>query len=502
MILRPHLSHVKHIGFYLGTVLTGLGLVMLVPFLLGVFVFKELAPAFDFLLGAEITLVAGLSLRRSCRSEDGHMTLIEGMVVVSLSWLMAMIFSAIPLIMSGHYHSFLDACFETMSCLATTGLTLVQDLDHLSLTHNLWRHLVPFIGGQGIAIVALALFVKGASGGVAMYLGEARDEKILPNIMQTSRFIWSISLAYLFVGTVSLGITGMSIGMQPGSAFFHGACVFMATFDTAGFAPRSQSLLYYHSAAYEAVAMVFMVLGALNFNLQYQIYKGNCREAVKNIETRMFLLSVLFTFVVVMIGLDRMGVYAGWFTMFRKGFFQLVSGHTTTGYQTIYARQFINEWGDLALIGIIIAMAFGGCACSTAGGIKMLRLGVIAKALRADIKKIALTEHTVVQAKFQHIKTLFLNDGQVRMALMITLMYVGVGFLGAMVGAWCGYPALDSLFESVSALGNVGFSCGVTEQGMPAVLKITYILQMWMGRLEFMSVFALFGFIGALIKGK
>ena len=91
----------------------------------------------------------------------------QGMIVVSLSWLAAMILAAIPLYLSGHYQSFLDSCFETMSGFTTTGLTLVQDLDHLSYTHNLWRHLGPFIGGQGIAIVALSFFVKGTSHGMA-----------------------------------------------------------------------------------------------------------------------------------------------------------------------------------------------------------------------------------------------------------------------------------------------------------------------------------------------
>lgn len=502
MILKPNRENVKHIGFYIGVVMTGLGLVMLLPFVLGVVLFKEAGPAFDFLFSAELTLLIGLFLRRLCKTESQSMSLLEGMVVVSLAWFTAMVLSAIPLIMSGHYVSFLDACFETMSGFATTGLTLVQDLDHLSRSHNLWRHLVPFMGGQGIAIVALAMFMKGSSGGIAMYLGEARDEKILPNIIQTSRFIWIVSLIYLIIGTVVLGFIGIALGMRTGNSFFHAACIFMAGYDTAGFAPQSQNVLYYHSALYEAVAISFMLLGAVNFNVHYQVWKGNFRELGKNLETRVLFISLTLTFLLVALGLYKAGAYSAWFVVVRKGLFQLISGHTGTGYQTVYAQQFIREWGDFALIGIIIAMALGGCACSTSGGIKMLRLGVIAKSLKADIKRIALSEHSLVQVKFHHIKTLFLQDGQVRAALMITLLYIGTGFAGAVIGAWYGYPALDSVFESFSALANVGFSCGITDTAMPAALKVTYIVQMWVGRLEFMSVFALFGFIGALVKGK
>jgi trk system potassium uptake protein TrkH len=500
MILKPQLKDLKHIGYYLGKITIGVGLTCFVPFIIGL-IFKETGPALDFLISAEIALLCGLVLTWFCKIEQ-DLNWMQGMVIVSLSWLVAMVLNAIPLYLSGHYKTFLDSCFETMSGLTTTGLTLVQDLDHLSYSHNLWRHLGPFIGGQGIVIIALALFMKGSAGGFKMYVGEARDEKILPNVIHTARFIWLISIVYLIIGTLALGIVGMLIGLKPQNAFFHGACVFMAGFDTAGFAPQSQNILYYHSLPFEIVTIVIIILGSLNFNLHYQLWKGNRKELFKNIETRTFLLSVIFTFFIVTIGLNKLGVYSNALIMLRKGFFQLISGHTTTGYMSIYAQQFIKDWGDLALIGIIIAMALGGSACSTAGGIKMLRVGIIFKALKEDIKRLALPEHAILTQKFHHIKTVFLEDGQVRVVLLITMSYITIYVLGALVGVACGYPVLDSLFESTSAAGNVGFSCGITDAGMPTILKVTYIIQMWAGRLEFMSVFALFGFVVAFFKGK
>lgn len=501
MILKPHLRDIRHIGYYLGKIIIGVGLVMFVPFIIGLAFFREGRPAMDFLVSAEVALLCGLLLTWLCET-DKELNWMQGMVIVSLSWLVAMVLSAMPLYLSGHYKSFLDSCFETMSGFTTTGLTLVQDLDHLSYTHNLWRHLGPFIGGQGIIIVVLALFSKGSSGSFKIYVGEARDERILPNVVHTSRFIWLISIVYLVIGTIVLGIIGISIGLKPQNAFFHGACIFMAGYDTAGFAPQSQNILYYHSAIFEIVTILFMVMGSFNFNLHYQLWRGNRRELWKNIETRSLLLGTALTFFIVSIGLNKLGVYSDVIILFRKGFYQLISGHTTTGYMTIYAQQFIREWGDLALAGMIIAMALGGCACSTAGGIKMLRAGIIFKAMKQDIKRIILPERAVVTQSFHHIKTVFLEDGQVRGALLITLAYLVVYVLGALVGIYYGYPALDSLFESTSAAANVGLSCGITDAGMPAALKITYIIQMWAGRLEFMSVFALIGFFAALIKGK
>lgn len=501
MILRPQLSDIKNIGYYLGKIVLGLGFTMLVPFIAGLVLFKEPSPSLDFLIGTEIAVFIGLVLSYLCRT-DRDLTTAQGMVVISLSWLAAMILAAIPLYLSEHYKSFLDACFETMSGFTTTGLTLVQDLDHLSRTHNLWRHLGPFIGGQGIAIIAISFLVGGVSGALKMYLGEAREEKLVPNVIHTARFIWLISIIYLILGTIILGVTGIFIGLKPSSAFFHSACIFMAGFDTAGFAPQSQNILYYHSLTFEIIAIVFMILGSLNFNLHYQLWTGNHKEIWKSIETRTLLLFVMLVSLVIVFGLRYFGVYSGAMILFRKGFFHIISGHTTTGYMTIYAQQFIKEWGEFALTGIIFAMALGGCACSTAGGIKMLRVGIIFKALREDIKKIMLPERAVVAQKFHHIKTMFLEDKQVRGVLIVTFGYLLLYGLGALIGVGLGYPLLESLFESTSAAANVGLSCGITDATMPTVLKITYIIEMWAGRLEIMSIFALLGFIVAFIKGK
>jgi len=500
MILKPHIDDIKSIGYYLAKIIVGLGLAMLIPIFLGL-ACKEINPALDFLIGTEIALIFGLLLKKLCFTEK-DLNWMQGMIVVSLSWLVAMVLGAIPLYLSGHWKSFLDTCFDSMSGFATTGLTLVQDLDHLSYAHNLWRHLIMFIGGQGIVIVALAFSIKGLSGAFKMYVGEARDERILPNVIDTARFIWLVSIVYLILGTLALGIIGILNGMNPFNAFFHGACVFMAAFDTGGFAPQSQNILYYHSLAYEVTTIVIMLLGAINFKLHYHLWAGNPKEIWKNIETITLFITIMITFFITAIGLNQLNVYPKALVLFRKGFYQLISGHTGTGYMTIYAQQFINEWGSLALVGIIIAMALGGSTSSTTGGIKMLRIGIIFKALKQDLKRIILPERAVVVQKFHHIKDMFLEDRQVRSVLLITLAYLALYGAGAIVGMFLGYPFLNSLFESTSAAANVGLSCGITSAAMPAALKITYILQMWAGRLEFMSVFTLIGFVVAVVKGK
>jgi trk system potassium uptake protein TrkH len=500
MILKPRFEDVQVIGFYLGKIILGLSLTMLLPIVIGL-VFNEINPALDFCISLQIALIFGLILTRVCDTEK-DLNWMQGMIVVSLAWLAAMLLGAIPLYLSGHWQSYLDACFDSMSGFATTGLFLAQDLDHISYSHNFWRHLIMFIGGQGIVIVALSFFVKGASGAFKMYVGEARDERILPNVIHTSRFIWLVSIVYLVLGTLALGIVGIAAGMRPVNALFHGACIFMAAFDTGGFAPQSQNILYYHSPLFEAVTMAIMILGALNFKLHYRIWMGGRREIMKDIETVTLFISIALIFGITAIGLTQLGAYPGALVLFRKGFYQLVSGHTGTGFQTIYPAQYLQDWSHLALVGLISAMAIGGAVCSTTGAIKILRIGVIFKALLEDIKRIILPERAIIIQKFHHIKTMLLNDRHARSALMITLCYLVLYFLGAIIGMLFGHPLLSSLFESVSAAANVGLSCGITQAGMPAGLKITYIFQMWAGRLEFMSIFTLIGFFVAALKGK
>lgn len=499
MIIKPNYTDIKIICYYLSKMILGIGLCMLVPLFTAI-IFKEWNPALDFVIGMMASFSVGFLFTRLFYTKE-PLGWMHGLIVASLSWLVATILSAIPLYLSGHFLSFLDTCFDAMSGFATTGLTIIQDLDHLSYSHNMWRHFIMFIGGQGIVVVALTFLIK-TSGAFTMYAGEARDEKILPNVISTARFIWLVSLVYLGIGTLSLAVVSIYEGMPVVRSILHGMWVFMAAWDTGGFAPQSQNILYYHSMPFEIITISVMALGALNFKLHYAVWTGNKKELFKNIEVVTLFITVVTTFSICAVGLVRLGVYPEAVSLFRKGFYQVISGHVGTGYQTVYARQFVLEWGGLAMIATTIAMALGGCACSTAGGIKALRIGIIFEALRQDVKKILLPEDTIVIQKFHHIKEMVLEDKHLRSAAIVAMCYLLLYFGGAIVGMVLGYSPLEALFESVSAAANVGLSCGMTRASMPTLLKLTYIFQMWIGRLEFMSVFALFGFIVAMVKGK
>ena len=495
MIPQFSREDLKAILHYLGKLIIGLGILMAIPLLVGI-INMEWNPSLDFVISSLICFSIGYFIL--LKSPEVHdLNWRQGMSLVGASWLIAMFLGSIPLFLSGHFSSYLDACFETMSAFATTGLVLVRDLDHLSYAHNFWRHFMCFIGGQGIILVALIFFVRGGSA-LKIYVGEAREEKILPNIVQTARFIWLVSFTYLIIGTVALTLIGIFHGLSTGRAFFHGICVFMSGWDTAGFAVQSQNILYYHSPIFELVTAIIFTLGAINFGVHYAVWTGKPKELLKNFELRVFLISILSLFFIVNIGFLKNFPFSNFFSFFRKTFYQLISAHTGVGYSNISTQHFLGYWGAFSLLGIIIAMGLGGNSSSTAGGIKIMRLGIFLKGLKKEIRKFALPESAVVVEKFHHLKDISIEDNQVKMASVIMVSYIILYIFGTIAGCFYGYPLIHSLFESVSASANVGLSVGITSPTMPTGLKIVYILQMWIGRLEFLSVLVLFKFIFSL----
>ncbi|MDD5292502.1 MAG: potassium transporter TrkG [Candidatus Omnitrophica bacterium] len=503
MIFRPQLKDLKVIGFFFGKIIMGLGFWFIVPMVTAV-IFKEPDAFLDFSISFIFSLCLGLGLSLLCYvpKDDRNLDWVHGMVVVALSWVVAMFLGAIPMWLSGHWMSFLDACFDSMSGFATTGLVLVQGIDHLSYSCNLWRHLIMFIGGQGIIIIVLSFLTGVEKGSYSLYMGEGREERILPNLLQTARFIWLVSFVYLVLGSLVLALSMRASGIPWVDSFFQGICIFMAAFDTGGFSPQSQNILYYHSSFVEIVAMVVMFWGAISFSVHYALWTGNRKTLWKDSELRAFFASIMVLFTIVLIGLGRSRIYESAGVLFRKGFFQLFSAHTGTGYSTIYAEQFGSLWAPLSTLGIIIAMSIGGCLGSTTGAIKMMRVILVFKAFRAEVKRMMFSDTTVVVEKLYHIRDTIIDDKQLKMALMITFAFILFYFGGALIGVYCGYPFISSLFESTSALGNVGLSIGIVQPAMPALLKVTYIIQMWIGRLEFIAVFVLIGFVLSWLKGK
>lgn len=498
MRAKPRKDDYLIILAYVGRIAIGLGVVCAVPLLVAV-IEGEWSALVDFTICAAACALSGCLLAMLA-PEDANPGWLHGMAASALSWLVVMALAAIPYRLSGHYASYLDALFDAMSGFTTTGLTLVRDLDHLSVSLNTWRHVVTFVGGQGVVVLALSFLIGDSAGGYELYVGEAKDERLFPSVIHTARTIWKISAVYLAVGVAALWVAGLCAGLSPKAALYHGAWVYMAAWSTGGFAPMSQNFLYYHSAAYELVSLAFFVAGSLNFALHHAVLTGDRRELWRNAETRAFSIGFFLLFALVAAGLAGAGVYADAGLLLRKGFFQAISAQTTTGFMTIYARQFALEWGDLALAGMCVLMMLGGSACSTAGGIKSLRVAALWLASRHEARRLLLPPNAVFSRAVHAIEDRPLGDGEVKGFALITVLYVATWAAAALAGVMAGYPLTEAVFEAASVTGNVGLSIGVTGAAMPAFLKVTYILVMWAARLEFMSVLALGGLAMSAVR--
>lgn len=498
MLVRPRAEDLRVIAFYLGRIFLVVAAAGILP-LVWAALAGEWHPFGSFLLMVGIFSLLGVAGHRIA-PEERRLDWSHGMVVVALTWFIVPVIGAVPFLLSGHFGSPLDALFDSVSGLTTTGLAVISDLDHLASSLNLWRHLLQFLGGLGIIVAALTVFA--GAGGITLYFGEARAERFMPSVTSTARFIWAVAAMHLVAVVSALTLVGwLVLGFEPLRAAFHAVTMFLAGFSTGGFAPQSTSIGYYHSAIFEFVAAISMVAGAMSFGLHYSLWRGPGRDALANLETRTILSTFGLTLTLTMAGLATTGAFGAIAGLTRQGFFQVFSAHTTTGWSTISSTE-LSQWRGFAFGGIAIAMALGGMGSATAGGVKALRVGLTIKAILNQIKQVLLPEGAVVSNTYYQAGTRRLTQDVIQSVMVISLLYVALYLLGAGVGIAYGIPLQEALFESVSASATIGLSVGVTDPSMPLLLKLVYMLQMWVGRLEFVAVFSLLGFIYSWMRGK
>jgi trk system potassium uptake protein len=500
VLFRPDAKDFRLIGFYTGKVLYGVGLVMLLPAAVAV-ALGEHNEAAGFVIASSLAVLTGAASQRFLATR-AMLRASHGLASVALAWVLAPFFAAVPLLLSGHYASYLDAYFEGMSGFATIGLTLANDLDHMARSVNLFRHVMQFLGGQGIVVVVLTIFATGGGQIGLLYAGEGREEKIVPNVVSTARFIWRVALVYAAIGTSLLWLVLWRAGLEPIIAVYHALNLFMSAFDTGGFATQSSSVAFYRSWAVEGVLLIIMIAGAFSFAVHYQLWQGRRSELVRNIETRTIAVSILALFAIISIGLARTGTHTEFGDLFRIGFFHAVSANTTTGLATVPGRLYLTNWGMLAPAMLVTGMALGGMAGSTAGGIKAIRIGLIVKGLRHDIRKVLLPESAVVIETYHSSTRRILRSNQVRGAATILLLYLLLYLAGGMLGLFYGYELQLALFESTAAASSGGLSVGIVRPDLEWPLKVGYIASMVIGRLEFIAVFALAGYVVSIVRGR
>ena len=487
---RFTLTDARTIAHYLGLLIVCFAVAPAIPFVTAL-VFHEWGPASRYLLCVGVCLVVGTGLRLLMPTAP-RLNRQQAMAVTGLAWIVLAFVGSIPLVLSQHYATFADALFDCVSGLTTTGATVATDLDHMSVADNMFRFVMHFVGGMGLIVVALSLGLFGRrAGDASLYASEGRSEHVVPNVVETTRFISKIAVIIIAVTFVPVCLLLCVTGLEPARAVLHGLWLSISAFMTGGFSPMSTSVMYYHSGAIEIVLMVAMLLGTINFALYLEVRRGRTDHFFQDLEVRTGAFWLLAMIAILAATLSSAPLFSNLPEMLRSCAFMVVSAATTTGFQTVSANQLTTVFSSGAFLVLAIVMAGGGSAGSTSGGIKFHRVGIIWKSIVSTIKSALFPPTARVVVEYHHIGRRRLRPDVSREALTVFTLYVITYVIGALAGIAYGYEATTSLFESVAMASNGGITAGISGPGMPLGLEMVYLLQMWAGRLEFVTLMAL-----------
>lgn len=485
---RFSLYDLRVIGHYLGTLTQLFAALMAVPFLTAL-VFQEWEPAERYLLGIGIALVVG-TLLQFLRIEPGRLGRRQALAVTGFAWIVLAFFASVPLFLSGHYATYMDALFDGVSGLTTTGATVALDIDHFSNADNMFRFMMHLVGGLGLIVVALSLGIFGKRSGSSLYTAEGRSEHVVPNVVQTTQLILRITLVIIFIAAVVLTALCISIGMEPVRAVLQSIWLAISAFNTGGFAPMAESVSYYNSIPIEIFLMLLMILGSISFVVHAEVWKGRLQSFFGDIEIRTMLIWLLVMTVVVAASLSASALFSDLPAMIRRGLFMVVSAFSTTGFQNITTNQLTTVFSSGAFLALALIAAVGGSAGSTAGGVKLHRVGIIFKSIVSTVKEAVSPSSARVVVSYNHLGRRVLSSDAVKEAMTVFVLFVITYSVGALVGIAHGYEASQAIMESVSMTSNGGIITGIVTPGMSPSLEAFYIFQMWAGRLEFVTLLA------------
>ncbi|BBL61101.1 hypothetical protein MARBORIA2_13940 [Methanobrevibacter arboriphilus] len=350
-----------------------------------------------------------------------------------------------------------------------------------------------WIGGLGIIFTMIIILRSSGTSIMRLYNAEGRSERILPSIRNTSKIILYI---YLF-----LTVVGVFLFIISGLPLFDSIFYTFVSLSTGGFALNSNSILYYNNGWVELAAMVVMILGSINFALVYLLFKRKFREFFNDIETKVAIIIIPLFIIIVSVALIEFNVYGNISENIRFGAFQIVSAISTTGLQTVFYPEILNSWPAITFFIIIISMIIGGGSGSTSGGIKWLRIGLLFKAIFWQIKSFLLPG-AVIPKKINHFQGLKVNNDLLRITGLFIFLYIFVYVISVLIVLSYYNNLSQVLFEIASAMGNVGLTSGILTPNSPDFIKIVFMIDFWLGRLEIWPVLLVL-FMGlATIKDK
>jgi len=471
---------IKVVLHYLGLLLTGLGLSMLLPLGCSLYYHEPDSSAFAISIG--ITVGSGLLLWRLTPGGEGRLGRREAIMVVAGVWVLASAFGAIPYELAGTFSSYLNAYFEAMAGFTATGASVLADIESQPHGILLWRDLTQWLGGMGIITLFVALFPIFGIG--AAHLVEAempQAERLTARIRDTVRSLWLLYLGFSAVEFLLLWRAG---GISP----FDAITVTFGTMATGGFAAKNLSIGAYNSVVVECIVIAFMTIAAVNFGLYYfLLWKRQPRRLFGNPEFRLYIALLAGASVFIALNLTRsMGLSIG--NAFRYGGFQAVSMMTTTGFSTTD----FNLWPAFAKATLLVLMAIGGSAGSTAGAIKVIRLSVLFKYTYRRIL-LAFNPKAVIPLK---VGGNALSEEIVSRIIGMTILYFVVAITASLAMTAVGLDLVSAISAVLANMGTVGPGLGLVGPManylfIPPLGKVVLIICMLVGRLELLTVFAL-----------
>ncbi len=454
---------------------------MLVP--LGVALLYGDGDALFFLYSIAIALVVGGAMFLSVRGgkyEIGHR---EGFLVVAFSWITASLSCAIPFIISGYFPSFVDAVFEAVSGITTTGASVLNDIEGLPHGLLFWRSMIHWLGGIGIVVLSLAILPLLGVGGMQLYKAEfsvISSDKFAPRIKEMVRII----LAVYLVLSVSLTVILLLLGMGPFDALTH----MFSTVATAGYSTRAASIGAYNSVYIEAVIIFFMFISATSFALHYRFVKEGFKVFTESPEFKFYFFVTLGAVVLVAISLALNG-HGSIFKSFRDSAFQVVSVITTTGFSTVD----FGIWPAFGQTVLLALMFMGGCVGSTTGSMKAIRILLMIKMGYKEIYRL-IHPHAVIPLK---LGGRVVPREVLRGVMGFTILFLLAFVLSSALLAWQGADLVTAISSAASTITNFGPALGQAGPMsnfafFPDLSKWILILNMLLGRLEIYALIIIF----------
>ena len=440
--------------------------------------------ALAFLLTIALLLLLGAPMRLLTKTEHANLRAREGFLVVSLAWVLLSVFGALPFVFSGVIPNFVDALFEAVSGFTTTGATIMTNVEGQPHGVMFWRSFTHWIGGMGVLVLTLALLPQ--LSGQTSHLVRAESpgptlSKIVPRMGDTAKILYIIYGALTVLNFITLLLCGMSA--------YDAALHALGTAGTGGFSNYAASVGHFGSAWIEWVTTIFMLIFGVNFALYYKLLIGDWKDTLKSEELHWFL--GIFGGVTLLTTLSILPEYDGnILTALRYGAFQVASLMSTTGYATTD----FNLWPAAAKMVMLLVMFTGSCAGSTAGGMKVCRVGMMCKEGMREIRR------TIQPRKVQVVRFegKAVEEETLHQVGVFMFMYLLLLVLGSVAVSLEGLYDIETNFTAVlTCVSNVGPGYGAVGPagsfagyGPISTLVLTFL--MLAGRLEIFPMLALF----------